>query len=772
MTEAVSSRPDASDGVIDFRLHTLGWKAFQDLCLHILREVLGQTVQVFPPGNDGGRDGAFRGTWKRSGQETLSGSFTVQCKHTSRPSYSLTVADLATDVEKAKKLVRESLADNYIVLTNASMTASQQTLAEQAFRRVGVNNFFVYDKNWINHTIISTQRLRLLVPRVYGLGDLSEILDDRAYTQAKTLFSSIESELRKFVPTDAYRKAANAIDEHGFVALVGSPGTGKSAIAATLSLYAADTWGTRTIKAVGPEGFNTHWNPTLRDQLFWIDDAFGVTQYDADVTRRWNQYLNHLNAAIRQGTRIVLTSRDYIFERAWNDIKQGIFPLLRDSQVIVRVEDLSPDERDQILYNHVRHGNQSKAVRSSLKPHLKIGARSRRFSPEIARRLGNSQFTRTLDITESGVQNFFEQPMDYLVEILKGLSSNERATLALLFMKSGHLSSPVRLSSTDTDVVQRLGGEFHMIVPSLHSMRNVFTRLLSGDESRWWDFQHPSIRDAIRSIIKADDELLDIYVFGTRSTELFSEVVCGSVALAGEAVSVPQDQYRSVLDRVTISLEGGVSERNQCYSFLSTRCSPTFLRRFIRLCPSFINDHLSVSFGVQDARASLLVTLHSAGILPESVRSSFVGATVQASIEWIDSDILDERFRSIITQEEMFDFACRIHDEIIMNVRSHTEWVSDNVPDDPDQVDFDFEEHISQLYSFLTILEDDGRFEGALAILEEEVERIRDDVIPAEFERIASDTPGYGYEVDDPEDYAHFATRDSIRRDIFDDVDA
>ena len=32
-----------------------------------------------------------------------------------------------------------------------------------------------------------SKRLRMLVPRVYGLGDLSQILDDRAYKQAKVL---------------------------------------------------------------------------------------------------------------------------------------------------------------------------------------------------------------------------------------------------------------------------------------------------------------------------------------------------------------------------------------------------------------------------------------------------------------------------------------------------------------------------------------------------------------------------------------------------------
>lgn len=45
----------------DYRLHTVGWKAFQDLCLAVAQECLRRPVQRFLPSHDGGRDGAFVG---------------------------------------------------------------------------------------------------------------------------------------------------------------------------------------------------------------------------------------------------------------------------------------------------------------------------------------------------------------------------------------------------------------------------------------------------------------------------------------------------------------------------------------------------------------------------------------------------------------------------------------------------------------------------------------------------------------------------------------
>lgn len=47
----------------------------------------------------------------------------------------------------------------------------------------------------------------MLVPRVYGLGDLSQILDKRAYTQARAILESLREDLAKVVVTDAYRRA-------------------------------------------------------------------------------------------------------------------------------------------------------------------------------------------------------------------------------------------------------------------------------------------------------------------------------------------------------------------------------------------------------------------------------------------------------------------------------------------------------------------------------------------------------------------------------------
>jgi hypothetical protein len=315
MPEQKQSKIQATE--INYELHSLGWKAFQDLCVAIISETYGQTVQSFFDSHDGGRDGAFHGTWEIKQGELLQGAFTVQCKFTGKQDKTITLLDLKDELAKAERLASRGLADNYILFTNARLTGVSEEKIKTAFEEIsGIKHFAVYGCERISQIIRESARLRMLVPRVYGLGDLSQILDERAYAQAGEILSALGDDLSKFVITDAYRKSAKALIEHGFVLLLGEPACGKSTIAAALAVGALDEWGCSTIKVCNANDFKVHWNPDEPKQFFWVDDAFGVTQIDWSSTFGWNSMFPHVQAAIRKGAKILFTSRDYIYKAA------------------------------------------------------------------------------------------------------------------------------------------------------------------------------------------------------------------------------------------------------------------------------------------------------------------------------------------------------------------------------------------------------------------------------------------------------------------------
>jgi hypothetical protein len=199
-----------------YPLHLLGWKAFQDLCVGVAEECLRRPVQTFLPNNDAGRDGAFVGRW--DGADLVAGESTIQCKFTSQPSAKLSLSMLADELEKARALAAKGLASDYIILTNHPITGASDLQIKAAFEAAGVGRCRVFGYDWIVLQIRSSPRLRMMAPRLYGLGDLSDLLDERAYGQAQLILSAMGDDLQRLVVTDAHRKSVRAVSEHLWVA--------------------------------------------------------------------------------------------------------------------------------------------------------------------------------------------------------------------------------------------------------------------------------------------------------------------------------------------------------------------------------------------------------------------------------------------------------------------------------------------------------------------------------------------------------------------------
>jgi hypothetical protein len=514
-----------------YPLHQLGWHSFQHLCLTITREVLGQTVQAFLDSRDGGRDGAFAGEWIPRRGEQLQGKFVIQCKFTSKGDRLLRASDLTEEVEKARRLARAGRCDSYILLTNFGVSGIQDEKFEALFLASGVKQFRSFGADWICQQIRDSNRLRMLVPRVYGLGDLSQILDERAYTQARALLASMREDLSRVVLTGAYDRAIRALDAHGFVLLLGEPACGKTTIAAMLAMAAIDQWKASTLKLETSQQINDRWNPEEPAQFFWVDDAFGVTQYELPLVLDWNRIFPRVKAMINAGSRVVLTSRGYIYNRAKEALKESAFPLMRESQVVIDVREITRTERRQILYNHLKLGTQPMEFRRAVKPFLEGLTLHGRFTPESARRLGDPLFTRDLVVSREGLEDFVNRQDQLLGEVITGLDRHSQASLALIFMRNGALESPITLRPTENAALARLGSNLGETIQALKALENTLTVNVVEDGQALWRFKHPTVSDAYGMIVLNNPELMDVYLEGAPPEKLLSTITCGDVGL-------------------------------------------------------------------------------------------------------------------------------------------------------------------------------------------------------------------------------------------------
>lgn len=112
----------------------MGWSAFEDLGLQIMRVVLGETCTRFRPGRDGGRDGWYQGlaAGKLATENGLAGKFIIQCKHTSEPTRGVTKATFEGELRKVEKLARQAKV-NYVALTNGRLRGDEEESIRDTF---------------------------------------------------------------------------------------------------------------------------------------------------------------------------------------------------------------------------------------------------------------------------------------------------------------------------------------------------------------------------------------------------------------------------------------------------------------------------------------------------------------------------------------------------------------------------------------------------------------------------------------------------------------
>lgn len=613
-------------------------------------------------------------------------------------------------------------------MSRGAQTAKVKALLTQA----GVKHVLIFGSTWINQQVRARKNLRMHVPRMYGLGDLSQILDERAYAQARAVLDSMREDLAKVVITASYAKAVEALNKHSFVMLIGEPAAGKTTIASMLAMASADKWGSSVLKLSDPAKVEERWNPEEPSQFFWVDDAFGIMQYESSLAHSWNHILPQVRTMLRQGAKIVMTSRDYIYKRARRDLKEGAFPLFNESQVVIDVHDLSSQEKQQILYNHLKLGSQPPAFIAEIKPHLVSVAAHSRFIPEIARRLADPAFTKRLYLTEYHLGQFVQKREQLLQEVLDGLDKESMAALALIYMKKDHLESPVSLQESEEDALRRLGSSLGQCIAALESLNGSLVVHQNVDGDSVWRFKHPTIGDAFASALARSPDLLGVFLLGSATENLIEQVTCGDVGIE-RAVIVPKSLYPQMIARLA---EFTTSENYKSqhlaswgakwslHSFLTRRCSKEFLARYLQANPELFEKvcrpylYLNSSSEVR-----LAVRLHVLGLLPEDSRKAFVEVLSAYAVSGEDLYALDdEKVRGVFTDVEFEALVARVREELLPRLGSVREREQDAY-----SADEPADEHMERtLDGFKTLKNKFGDDAEAVQIIEREIGRAKD----------------------------------------------
>jgi hypothetical protein len=635
----LESSPVAHAYNIDFALHTLGWKAFQDLCSQICAEMLGRTVSIYREAQDGGQDAMFLLTAEKGFQEA-----TVQCKFSGKPDKKLKLSDITAELAIIKELVSQGRAQAYFFLTNMGVDAPVAAEIRDQLRELGVQEPYVEGREWITVQIKSSPRLRALVPRVYGLGDLSSILDERSAAQTHALLNHLLPGLRVYVPTSAHRSAVRTLADHKLVLLIGRPAIGKSMLAAILATMAIDTEGLECLKCEGPLSLRPHWNPHESKRLFWVDDAFGPNQLRDDYVDAWIEFMPKVEAAIEDGNHFILTSRSHIWNEAMLKLGTRNHPLLASKRAVVNVGNLAPEERQQILYNHLKEGKQPKGWKKNIKPHLQDLSSNQDLLPEIAKRLGDPMFTKGIKQLPDDLIRFVNKPQEYLKITIFELAPPQQAAMTLVFLARSRLPAHDLASEDCKLVADRYGTTVAAIAQSLQQLDRSFVIQREDSGQFFWGFFHPTFADAISSILSARPDLVDLYLGGAKIETLLSEAVCEGAATVKDAVVVPERSFDTLVMRLQEVPDEG-THNEQLFLFLNNRATNEVFRNVLTLKPDLITRKGSPSPWSEIANHAEIrfrAKAYSMGFLNEDIRYSTCDALIDSAKDDLDISFLSE----------------------------------------------------------------------------------------------------------------------------------
>lgn len=751
----------------DLALHTIGWRAFQDLCSQVCEVVLDRPVEIFREANDGGQDALFLIT----SEPTASPIGTVQCKHTSIAGKALKVSDLTAELENVEELVKADQADTYIFMTNMSVDAPVAVAARAKLRALGVRKAHIFGRQHIVRVIRSSARLRALVPQVYGLGDLTAIVDERLSEQSRALLDSWIPKLRTYVPTKAHRDAVNAISKHGVVLLLGNPSSGKSAIGAIVSTIASENADNTVLALTSPRDFESGWNPNDPGRFFWIDDAFGSNVLRDDYVQDWASAFSKLRAAIAHGNRFLLTSRKHIYEAARRRLGQRNLPQFADESAVVDVGELTIDEKTQILYNHVHFGTQTQSWRSSVKPHLEAVAAVSGFLPGIAERMGDPNFTKSLAPRESALVQFMKEPREHLVDTVNALDDHLQAALILVYVHQAGFDPNDHDPSAAQAVAELTGFTLTRIQDCFAELKGSFLKL-SGSK---WTFAHPTISDALTEILRQKPHMMAALIRGATIDTILSSCTCEGSSLIRDALVIPTGLDDALVGR--LSRTPNELHRNwMLFLFLAYRASDAVFTKAIGASPELLRRSCWHTEPVgNDPRVATYARAHRLGLLPDDLRSVAADELESAALKSFDASFFSEEDKlALIPPLRLVGLGVGLRTAVLPSLEERI----DEITADAD-LDEEPDSHFEKLLGVLDHVEAIGVDDDAAALIDAARDQVKRSVRAIEERKRERDE-----EAEDTTDWTHIVTQKkdeastaapppptATKRSVFDDVD-
>ena len=485
-----------------YDFHQLSPHDLELLARDLLQSEWGIALESFKQGTDGGIDLRYASANK---------NIIVQCKHYLGSGLNKLLQTLRKEKEKVEKLQ----PSRYVLVTSVPLSPRNKKAIIEIIGADVLEPGDVFGSEDVNNLIgkhpnVERKHFKLWLASTVLL---ERVLHNAAITRIEFKVEQIYREARRYVQSNAFPRALSMLDEHSLAILAGAPGVGKTTLA-NLLLYAHLEKNYRPIiidcdVSEGRELFQRG-----EPQIFYFDDFMGASflgDHGNVVTGKNDQALLDFIAMVRETPkkRLILTTREHIYERAMNKSERLRYSGIGDLRVFLRISDYSFAQKARILYNHlyfseIRADYREVMLRDNF--FLTI-IRHKKFNPRIIEWLTSYQMVKKVRIDKfrQWVQSLLSNPSEIWRHAYdEEVSDAARSMLLTVFSFGGKVHDLNLRAGFDSLHYLRAGKYGFTTRPEdfLSARREIASSFIKPSGANAVEFLDPSLLDLMNSVLR------------------------------------------------------------------------------------------------------------------------------------------------------------------------------------------------------------------------------------------------------------------------------
>jgi hypothetical protein len=505
----------------DYDFHTLSPYDFELISRDIIQARDNIVLESFRTGRDDGIDFRY---CPSEDQKII-----VQCKHYRGTSVSGLIRSLK---KEAQKLIKLS-PSRYIIVTSLPLTPANKASIQKLFASNVLKAEDIITAEDLNNLLgmfpqIETSHHKLWLA---SIPVMQKVLHNAEHTRAADEIERISENIKRYVQSDAYSKAAEILDKENFVIITGQPGVGKTTLAEMLIYaYAKENFRLVVINANIEEARRIY-TPGAR-QIFYYDDFLGATflgeQHTFLQANHDRDLLKFIDMVRRSKTaKLILTTREHILSQALRLSERLSMENILDSKCVIEMSSYTRLQKARILYNHIYFSELPKEYIASLlteKFYMHIIDHAK-FNPRIIEWLSSYQRIKTTQPAHfrAFVMKLLEDPAQFWLYAYNEQLSESARSMLLAIHSLGPSASVGDVFQVFDELNRHRARKYHFAIKpedSKQALKEICDSFVSSENARI-TYINPSVADLMNRVIRdVPDNGLDIIYSAQKFSQL------------------------------------------------------------------------------------------------------------------------------------------------------------------------------------------------------------------------------------------------------------